>query len=79
MLDVVINPENFILPLFAAGMFFAVERLEYPQEYFIRLLSVQIVQLVLLHLRNNAVIDWNWQESDHYEAVHSGHLADLQR
>jgi hypothetical protein len=45
------------------------ERLEYPLEYFVQHHSVFLAVLMQLLLRDIAVLDWNQQESHHYDAV----------
>jgi hypothetical protein len=45
------------------------ERLEYPPDYFVQHLLVCLPLLIEPLLRNITVLDWNWQESDHYDGV----------
>jgi len=49
----------------------------YLPEYIVQHLTVCLPLLIQPLLGNIAVLDWNWLESDHYDAVCSGHLADL--
>jgi hypothetical protein len=43
--------------------------LEYLAEYLVQHLSVCMPLLIQPHLRNIALLDRNWQESDHYDSV----------
>jgi len=71
--------EICIIPALGAGIVFRGGRLEPLREYLIQHLSVCLPSLIQPHLRNIAVLDWNRQESDHYDTVPWGHLADLRR
>jgi len=78
MPQVAICTENIVIPTLSAGILLNGERLEYPPEYLVQHLSVCFPLLIQPLLRNIVVVDWNRQESDHYDAVCWGHLADLQ-
>jgi len=69
MPEVTICTENVAMPTLSAGVLLKCERLEYPPEYFIQHLSVCLPLLIQPLLRNIAVLDWNWQESDCYDGV----------
>jgi hypothetical protein len=58
---------------------FTGESLEYPPDYFVQHLSVCLPLLIEQRLRNITVLDWNRQESDHYDGVRLQYLADLRR
>jgi hypothetical protein len=60
-------------------MLFKGEWLEYPLEYFVQHLSVYLPLLNEPLQRNIAVLDWNRQETNHYDAVRCGRLADLRQ
>jgi hypothetical protein len=79
MPEVAISTENVVISALGAGILFIGERLEYLLEYLVQHLSVCMPLLINLLLRNFAVLDRNRQESDYYDAVRSGHLAELQR
>ena len=67
------------LPTLGPGILFQGERLEYLPEYIVQLLSVWLLWLIQRLLRNIAFLDRNRLETNHYDAVGSGHLADLRR
>jgi hypothetical protein len=68
-----------VIPTLGAGIVFNGQRLVYPLEYMVQHLSVCMVLLIQPLLRNIAVLDLNQQESNHYDAERSGHLAELRR
>jgi len=65
MPEVTICTENDVMPALGIGILFKGERLEYPPEYIVQHLSVCLMLLIQLLLRNIEVLDWNRQESDH--------------
>jgi len=67
---VTICTENVVIPTLGAGILYKGERLEYPLEYFFQHLSVCLPLLIQPLLMNIVVLDWNEQESDHYDSVH---------
>jgi len=67
--DVTICTENVAIPAFGDGILCPSGRLNYPAEYFLQRLSVCLPLLIQPLLRINAVLHWNRQESDHYNAV----------
>jgi hypothetical protein len=67
--EVAICTENIVIPAFGAGILFTGERLEYPPEYLVQLLSVCMLLLIQSLQRNIAVRDRNQQESNHYDDV----------
>ena len=69
MPEVAICTENIVIPTIGIGILFKGVRLEYPPEYFVQHLSVCLTLLIQPLLRNIAILDWNWQESDHYNGV----------
>jgi len=69
MPEVAIGTENVVIPTLGAWILFKGERLEYPAEYFVQHFSVCLPLLIQLLLGNIVVLDWNWQERDHYDAV----------
>jgi len=75
--EVAICTENVVIPTLGIGILFKGARLEYPPGYFVQCISDCLPLLIQPVRRNIAVLDWNWQESDHYDGVFSGHLADL--
>jgi len=79
MPEVAIGTQKVVIPALGAGVLFQCERLEYQLEYFVQHFSVCLRLLIQPLLRDIAVLDWNRQECDQYNAVHSGHLADLRR
>jgi hypothetical protein len=79
MPEVAICTQNVVIPALSTGMVFRVERLEYLLEYLVQHLSVCMPLFIQPLLWNIAVFDRNRQESDHYNAVRSGHLAELRR
>jgi len=70
MPEVAICTENVVIPTIGAGIVFKGEWLEYPTEYFVQHLLVCLLLLIQSPRRNIVVPDWNWPESDHYDAVH---------
>ena len=70
MPEVPICTENVVIPALGAGILFNGVRLEYPLEYVIQHISVCLPLLTQPLVRNTVVLDWNRQESDHYNAVH---------
>jgi len=79
MPEVAISTENIVIPTLGARIMIQGDRLEYQQKYLAQYLSVCLRLIIQLLLRNIAVLDWNHQDSDHYDAVRWGHLADLWR
>jgi len=79
MPEVATCTENVVIPAPGAGLLFEGEWLEYLPEYFVQHLTVCLPLLIHPLLTNLAVLDCNQLESDHDEAVRSGHLADLRR
>jgi len=77
--EVAICTEHVVIPALSTGILLTGERLEWALEYFIEHLSVRLLLLIQSLLRNIAVLDENQLASDHYDAVRSGHLADLRR
>jgi hypothetical protein len=71
--------ENIVIPALGAGIEFTGERMEYRLENFVQDLSVCLPVLIQPLLRNIAVLDWNQQESDHYDCVRWGHLVDFRK
>ena len=69
MSEVAICIANVVIPPLSAGIQCKSERLEHPAEYFIQHLSGCLPLLIQLLQRNIAVLHWNWQEIDHYDAV----------
>jgi hypothetical protein len=65
MPEVAICTENVVIPASGIGTLIQVEGLEYPPEYLIQHLSVSLLLLIEPRVRNIAVLDRNWQESDH--------------
>jgi len=61
--------ENIVIPALGVGILFKGEMVEYPPEYFVQHLSVRLPLLIQLLLRDIVVLDWNPQESDHYDSV----------
>jgi hypothetical protein len=72
-----IYSENTIIPTSGTRILCHSKRLEYSLEQFIQHLSVCLLLFIQPLQTNVAVLDWNPQESDHYNAVDCGHLADL--
>ena len=70
MPEVAICTENVVTPPLGAGMLSNGESLEYAPQYSVQHPSVRVPLLIQPHLRNIAVVDRNWQESDNYDAVH---------
>jgi len=66
---VAICKENVVIPSLGVGILFKGERLEYPPEYFVPYLSVCLPVLIQPLLRHFAVLDHDWQESDHYDGL----------
>ena len=58
-----------VIPALGAGIVFKGEWLEYPLDFFVQHLSVCLPLLIQLLLSNIAVLDWNRQESEHYDPV----------
>jgi len=79
MPEVGICPENVVIRALGAGMLFTSVWLEYLPVYFVQHLSVCLLLPIQPRLRNIVVLDSDRQESNHYDAVHLGHLADIQR
>jgi len=70
MPEVAIGTENLVIAVLSAKDFSQGERLEYPMEYFIQHFTFCLPMLIQPLLRTIAVVYWNRQESDHYDAVH---------
>jgi len=71
--------ENVGILAHGPGILFEGGRLKYPPEYFVQHLSVCLPLCMLPAPRNFAVLNRNQQESDHYDAMHTGQLANLLR
>jgi hypothetical protein len=61
--------QNIVIPALGVGILFNGERLEYAMEYFVGHLAVLLRLLIQPCLRNTVDLDWNRQESDHYDGV----------
>ena len=70
MTEVAICTGNIVIRALGAGILFTGEWLEYPHEYLIQHRSVCLGLIIQQLLRNITVYDRNWQQSDHYDAVH---------
>jgi len=69
MPEVAICTENIVIPALGARILFKAGKLGFLLEYFVQHLSVCLPLLIQLLVRNIAVLVWNWQESDYYDAV----------
>jgi hypothetical protein len=69
MPEVAICTVNVVIPALGIGILFKGGRLEYLPDYFVQHLTVCFLLLIQLLLTNIAVLDWNQQESDHYDGV----------
>jgi hypothetical protein len=69
MPEVAICTTILTIPPLGASIVFKGEGLQYPAEYFVQQLSVCLPLLIQSLLRNIVVLDWNRQESDHYNTV----------
>jgi hypothetical protein len=67
MSEVAICTENVVIPTLGTGILLKGEWLEYPLEYFVQHLSVSLPLLIQPLLKNIAVLDWNWEKSNHYD------------
>jgi len=74
---VAMRPDNGVISCLCAGRLFKCVGLQYTPEYLDQPLSACLPLLNPPCLRMIAVQEWNWQESDHYNAVRWGHLADF--
>jgi hypothetical protein len=77
MSEVAMCTENIGIADPGDGMVFKCKVLESPPEYFVQYHSHCLLLLIQPLLKNIAVLRWNCWESDLYDAVHSGHQADL--
>jgi hypothetical protein len=69
MPEVAICTENIVIPASGIRTLIKVAGLEYPPENLIQHLSVCLLLFIEPCVRNIAVLDRNWQESDHYDTV----------
>jgi hypothetical protein len=69
MPEVAIRRENVVIPTLGARIVLKGKRLEYPPEYFVQHLLVCLPLLIQLLMRNIVVLQWNWEESDHYDTM----------
>jgi hypothetical protein len=65
------------IPTLNTGVLFRGQWLEYLPEYFIQHLSGWLPLLIQAFHKRITMLEWNWEGSDCYNAVHCGHLEHL--